>query len=142
MPQKQTNPIRTRLAVEDRLKFEQICRAEKTSEADLARRALLEFIDKYDQGVEESARDRLADTLEKLIEQQKKDTERECKMLARVMMDVGIVNQVLYKRAPKDDRDALWSESQQAAAQRLRHKRKGGDPEATEISTGALSSEA
>ncbi|MBA4027138.1 MAG: hypothetical protein C0473_02750 [Cyanobacteria bacterium DS3.002] len=142
MPQKQTNPIRTRLAVEDRLKFEQICRAENVSETDLARRALLEFIDKYDQGVEAGARDRLAEVLLAMNDSHKKDTERLAKMLARVMMDVGIVNQVFYKRASKEDRDALWSEAQQAAAQRLRHKRKGGDPEAAEISTDALSREA
>lgn len=57
----------------------------------------------------------------------RKDTERLAKMSARVMMDVGIINQVFYKRAAKEERVALWTEAQQSAAERLKHKRKGGD---------------
>ena len=140
MPAKQTNPIRTRLSVADRLKFEQICRAEGASETDLARRALLEFIDRYDQEPEQKTRDKLAEVLEAMEYNRRKDTERMAKMSARVMMDVGIINQVFYKRAAKEERVALWTEAQQSAAERLKHKRKGGDPEATELVSDALSS--
>jgi hypothetical protein len=140
MPKKQTDPIRTRLAVEDRYKFEQICRAEGKTETELARRAILQFIDSYDKKADDNARDRLADVLEAMQAAQKKDTERLAKLAARTLIDVGTIQQVFYKRASEKDRDDLWDEARRRALERLRKKRKGGDPEATEIVQDAISS--
>jgi hypothetical protein len=47
---------------------------------------------------------------------------------------------VFYKRASDKDRDDLWDEGRRNALERLRKKRKGGDPEATEIMEDAISS--
>ena len=113
------------------------------------RKAVLIYLDNYEQKAEAAKRDRLAEAIEGMSEairllaaDQKKGTERLAKMTARVMMDIGIVNQVFYKRAAEDERDELWASARQSAADRLRHKRKGGGPEATEIMENALSSEA
>lgn len=130
---KQTDPIRTRLAVEDRVRFEQICRAEGVTETELARRALLAFIDAYDKGAQASARDRLAEVLAASEEARRKDTDRLAKMMARLTIDVGIINQVFYKRAAKEDREKLWESARTASIARLTHKRKGGDEEATDV---------
>lgn len=133
MTKKQTDPIRTRLAVEDRYKFEQICRAEGKTETEVARKALLQFIDSYDKKAEDSSRDRLAEILEEMQKERKKDTDRLAKLAVRTMIDVGTIQQVFYKRASEKDRDDLWDEARRNALERLRKKRKGGDPEATEI---------
>jgi hypothetical protein len=140
MPKKQTDPIRTRLAVEDRYKFEQICRAEGKTETELARRAILQFIDSYDKKAEDNARDRLADVLEAMQSAQRKDTERLAKLMARTLIDIGTVQQVFFERASKEDRGELWKVARQRAVERLKKKRKDGDPEATEIVANAVSS--
>jgi len=128
------------LAAEDRYKFEQICRAEGKTETEIARKAILQFIDSYDKKADDSARDRLADILEGMQLERKKDTERLAKLAARILIDVGTIQQVFYKRASEKDRDDLWDEARRNALERLRKKRKGGDPEATEIVNDAVSS--
>lgn len=140
-PPKRTPLLNTRLSASDNIKLEIVCKQEGITKTELLRKAVLQYLDRQDQGVEESARDRLAVVLEKMAKQQKGDTERLAKMIARTMMDIGIVNQVFYKRAAPDERNELWSAARQAAADRLKQKRKGGDPEAAEI-INALSSEA
>ena len=145
----QTPQLNTRLAAEDLVKLEAVCRAEGKTKTEILRKAVLIYLDNYEQKAEAAKRDRLAEAIEgmseairHLADDQKKGTERLAKMTARVMMDIGIVNQVFYKRAAEDERDELWASARQSAAERLKHKRKGGDPEATEIMENALSSEA
>ena len=119
MTKKQTDPIRTRLAVEDRYKFEQMCRAEGKTETEVARKALLQFIDSYDKKAEDSSRDRLAEILEEMQKERKKDTDRLAKLAVRTMIDVGTIQQVFYKRASEKDRDDLWDEARRNALERL-----------------------
>jgi len=130
MRAKQTDPIRTRLSTGDRQRFEQICQKEGKTEAEIARAALLKYLDAYDQGEKDQERDRLADVLEKLFEEQRSGGEHLTNMVMRVMVDVGLINQVFYKRAAEDERDSLWKAAKASSVERLRHKRKGGDPEA------------
>jgi len=146
---RQTPQLNTRLAAEDLAKLETVCRVEGKTKTEILRKAVLKYLDGYEQKAEEAKRDRLAEAIESMAEairllgaEQKKGTERLAKMTARAMMDIGIVNQVFYKRAAEDERDELWAAARQSAADRLKHKRKGGDPEATEIMENALSSEA
>ena len=61
--QKQTPLIATRLATADLLRFEQICRLEGKTRSDIARKALLEFLDRYEHGAEGQVKDRLAERL-------------------------------------------------------------------------------
>lgn len=141
-PPIRTPLLNTRLGAADYVKLEQVCRAEGKTKTEILRLAVLEYLDRYDQGVEDATRDRLAETLVAMEGQRRKDTERLAKLMARTLMDVGTLHQVLFRRAAKEERDELWEAARQSAAERLRHKRKGGDPEATEIMKDALSSEA
>ena len=138
--QRRTPTIGIKLAAADYIRFSEFCRLEGKNRSDLARKAIREYMDRQEIAVQDEAKDRLAEALEALAAGQRKDTERLAKMIARVMMDIGIVNQVFYKRAAVEERDKLWGAARQAAAERLTHKRKGGDPEAAEI-MNALSSE-
>ncbi len=140
-PPTRTPLLNTRLSAADYVKLEQVCRLEGKTKTELLREALLEYLDRYDQGVETASRDRLAETLVAIEASRRKDTERLAKLMARTLMDVGILNQVLFRRAASDERDKLWEAARQAAADRLKRKRKGGDPEATEIMQNALGSE-
>ena len=71
---------------------------------------------------------------------QRKDTERLAKLMARTLIDIGTVQQVFFERASKEDRGELWKVARQRAVERLKKKRKDGDPEATEIVANAVSS--
>lgn len=134
MPRKKQTPlIATRIGAADYLRLEQICRAEGKTRTDILRRALLEFLDRYDQWSEEAGRDRLAEVLEKMEGQRRKDIERLAKLMVRTLMDVGTLHQVFYKRAPAEDRKQIWESAEASAAERLKRRRKGGDVQVTEI---------
>lgn len=139
-PPLRTPQLNTRLAAEEYLKLETVCRMEEKTKTEILRKALLLYLDGYEKRAEDQARDRLAAAVEAMQAGHKKDTERIAKMVARVMMDVGTVQQVFFDRASKEDRNELWKVARQRAAERLRHKRKDGDPEATELMKDALSS--
>lgn len=149
MPEKQTNPVRTRLTVDDRLKFENICRAEGLTEAELARRAIVEMLDRYDQQADAAKRDRLAEAMEAMTraiealgDSQKRSTERLAKIGSRALIDVGTIYQVLYARTADDSRERLWTEAKKAAVRLNTKRRHEGDDEATEVMKHALSGEA
>lgn len=139
-PAKRTPSIEIKLSSADYMRFSELCRAEGKNRTEVARAAIREYMTQKASGRESEERDRLAQVLEAMQAGRKKDTERLAKMLARVMMDIGIVNQVFYKRAAKEERDALWGSARQSAIERLKHKKKDGDPEATELMEDALSS--
>lgn len=138
---KQTPLITTRLAAADHLRFDQICRLEGKTRTDIARRALLEFLERYDQEAEDERQDKLTKALEAMEQQRRKDVERLAKLIVRATIDVGIINQVLWQRASEDSRDSLWSTARTYTLERLKVKRQGGDAEATEIARSAISSE-
>lgn len=137
-PPLRTPQLNTRLAAEEYLKLETVCRMEGKTKTEILRKALLKYLDGYEQRAEDQARDRLAEAVEAMQVGHKKDTERLAKMIARVMMDIGTVQQVFYERASKEDRAKLWETAKTKAAERLHFKRKDGDPEATEIMKHAL----
>lgn len=144
---RQTPQLNTRLSTEDLVKLETICRMEGKTKTEILRKAVLNYIDGYDQKAEEAKQDRLVEAMESmtkairtLSEGQNKSTERLAKLAARTLIDVGTLQQVFYRRASEKDRDDLWDEARRGALERLRKKRKGGDPEATEIVQDAVSS--
>ncbi len=139
--------MNTRLAAEDLIKLEIVCRAEGKTKTEILRKAVLMYLDGYEQKAEAAKRDRLAEAIEGLktamevvAERQTKNTERLAKLSARTLIDLGTVQQVFFERASKEDRGELWKVARQRAVERLRKKRKDGDPEATEIMNDALGS--
>jgi len=132
-PSSRTPLLNTRLSAGDYVKLEKVCRLEGKSKTEVLRKAVLKYLDSYDQDAETAPRDRLAETLQAMDVQRKKDIERLAKLIVRATLDIGIVNQVFYKRAAKDDRDKLWDAARTAALERLRFKRKDGDDEVTGV---------
>jgi hypothetical protein len=139
-----TPQLNTRLAAEDLIKLENVCRAEGKTKTEILRKAVLMYIDGYEQKEEAAKRDRLAEAIEGLkaamevvAERQTQNTERLAKLSARTLIDIGTVQQVFFERASKEDRMELWAVARKRAVERLQKKRKDGDPEATEIMQGS-----
>jgi hypothetical protein len=148
-PPRLTPQLNTRLTSEDLVKLEAVCRSEGKTKTEILRKAVLLYLDGYEQKAEEAKRDRLAEVLEgtkkaieALSESQRKSTERLAKLSSRTLIDIGTVQQVFFERASKEDRMELWTVARQRAVERLHKKRKDGDPEATELMKDALSGEA
>jgi hypothetical protein len=139
-PAKRTPTIEIKLSAGDYIKFSELCRLEGKTRTDMARAAILRYLDQSAQEQADEARDRLATILEAMHVERKKDTERLAKLASRTLIDLGTLQQVFYKRASEKDRDDIWDEARKNALERLRKKRKGGDPEATELMKDALSS--
>ncbi len=147
MRQKQTDPIRTRLTVDDRLKFEQICQAEGLTEAELARKAVRELLERKESGVRTEIRDQLAeevkqlqDVVKAMLLQQKKTENRMAALMARNNIDIGIVYQLLWFRADRETRDKMFQEARTHAVKRASKKLKEGDHEVKDLMKDALSS--
>lgn len=140
-PAKRTPTIEIKLAAGDYIRFSELCRMEGKNRTDVARAAILRYMDKSGQDQEHEVKDRLAAVLEAMQKDRKKDTERLAKLASRALIDIGTVQQVFFERASKEDRLELWAVARQRAVERLRKKRKGGDPEATEIMEDALREE-
>jgi len=139
-PAKRTPSIEIKLSAGDYIKFSELCRLEKKNRTEVARAAILRYIDKNAQEQADEARDRLAAILEEMHLDRKKDTERIVKLVVRTLIDIGTVQQVFFERASKEDRADLWTKARKQALERLQKKRKDGDPEATEIMKDAVSS--
>jgi hypothetical protein len=139
---KRTPTIEIKLSAADYIRFSELCRMEGKTRTDVARAAIRSYIDRSAEEVKDEERDKVVEALGLLHGGQKKDTERLAKMIARLMMDLGTLQQVFYERADKEIRQELWAVARKRAAERLAHKRKDGDPEATEIMKNALSGEA
>lgn len=140
-----TPQLNTRLAAEDLIKLENVCRAEGKTKTEILRKAVLQYLDNYEQKAEAAKRERLAEAIEGLkaamdvlAERQTKNTERLAKLSARTLIDIGTVQQVFFERASKEDRMKLWEVARTRAVERLKKKRQGGDPEATEIMSELL----
>lgn len=64
----QTPQLNTRLAVEDLVKLEAVCRAEGKTKTEILRKAVLIYLDNYEQKAEAAKRDRLAEAIEGMSE--------------------------------------------------------------------------
>lgn len=139
---KRTPTIEIKLSAADYIRFSEFCRMEGKTRTDLARAAILSYMDRGQNEAQNEVKDRLAAVLEAMLLERKKETERLAKLAARTLIDIGTVQQVFFERASKEDRMELWTVARKRAVERLNAKRKDGDPEATEIMKHALSGEA
>lgn len=131
---KRTPLFQIRLSRKDLDEFEVLCRLENKNRSQMARALILEAMKHRKHEVSQEAETVLDKRLKKM-------EDRLAKLMARTLIDVGMLNQVFYKRADKASRDELWEDARKAALVRLQHKRKGGDEDATEIAAIALNRE-
>lgn len=113
---KQLPLIRTRLRSEDLARLDQICRAEAKTQAEIARRALLFYLDSYD-------KKQLDDRESKLEARLRKMEDRLAAMIMRPTIDVGVLYQAIYHNFGKDAPKAFGA-FYNHAVKRLQAKRK------------------
>lgn len=111
MEDKREYPIRTRLSTNDQARFNEMCKLEGKSQAELARRAIIEMLDRQEQGMAGEIKDKLAERLKKM-------EDRMAALLARNNLDIGIIYQVLWLRSDPEKRDKLWETARKYAATR------------------------
>jgi hypothetical protein len=127
MAEKKRAPIlTTRLSMNDHQRFLDTCKLEGKTQTQLVRQAILEMLDRQEQGVAAEIKDNLAERLKKM-------ENRMAALLARNNLEIGIVSQLLWFRADPEKRAALFEAARKSAAKRISNTLKGGDLEIKEL---------
>lgn len=108
--------IRTRLRTEDLKRFDQICRIEGKTQAEIARRALLFYLDAYEREEVDSRESKLEARLRKM-------EDRLASMIMRTTIDVGVIYRAIYFNYGKEAEKA-FAAFYNLALERLQAKRK------------------
>jgi len=113
---KQLPEVRTRLRSEDLARLDRICRSENKTQAEVARRAILFYLDSY----ESQQLDRRESKLEARM---RKMEDRLAAMIMRPTIDVGVLYQAIYHNYGKEAEKA-FAAFYNHAVKRLQVKRK------------------
>ncbi len=118
--------VTTRLASSDQARLDEICKLEGKTQTEVVRRAIIEMLDRQEQGVAAEIKDALAERLERM-------EKRLASLLARNAIDVGTIYQVLWIRSDPEKREALWNTARKYSVQRASRKLEGADLEIKEL---------
>lgn len=119
---KTTQPplVTTRLAMADQARLTEICKLEGKTQTEIVRRAILEMLDRQEQGIAAEIKDNLAIRLKKM-------EDRIAALIARNNQDIGTVYQVLWMRSDPQQRDKFWATAKSYAAKRANRQLEGDD---------------
>ena len=118
--------VTTRLAMKDQARLNEICKLEGKTQTEVVRRAILEMLDRQEQGIAAEVKDSLAIRLKRM-------EDRLAGLIARNNLDIGTIYQVLWLRSDTDKRDKLWATAKTYAAKRASKKLEGEDLEIKEL---------
>ncbi|MBK9205539.1 MAG: hypothetical protein IPL73_24570 [Candidatus Obscuribacter sp.] len=107
-------------------RLDEICKLEGKTQTEVVRRAIIEMLDRQEQGVAAEIKDALAERLERM-------EKRLASLLARNAIDVGTIYQVLWIRSDPEKREALWNTARKYSVQRASRKLEGADLEIKEL---------
>ena len=110
----------------DHARFNEICKLEGKTQAALARQAILEMLNRQEQGMAAEIKDKLTERLKRM-------EDRLAALLARNNLDIGTVCQVLWLRADPEKREKLWEAARKHAARRSSKKLVDDDLEIKEL---------
>jgi len=114
--------IRTRLVASDYLRFENACRLEGKTMAEVAREGLCYYLDAREALVNNANEKGLA----KLIRSQ---TERLAGLLVRIATDLGMIIYLMYRHMVDSERDEVMRKAKDWSVKRLRYKLAGEEAE-------------
>ncbi len=115
---KQTPKIETRLSIESYRRFDELSRARGKTRTEVAREALLLFLDHEDKVREESRETLLEKRLRKM-------EERMASLQARIAIDVGVMYQLMYRNMDPKDRDDAMAWAYSTSVTRLKKRLEG-----------------
>jgi hypothetical protein len=112
---KRTTPIEVRLTSDDQDRFDRICRLEGKKRPEIARRAIVFYLDaleRQEEEVRESALERRLKRME----------DRLAALLARGNIDVGVIIQLIYRNMNPETRADVLKTAHKMSALRIRQK--------------------
>ena len=130
---KQPPLVTTRLSVNDSARLAEICKLEGKTQTEIVRRAIIEMLDRQEQGMAAEIKDHLAVRLKKM-------EDRMAGLMARMNMDIGTMYQIMWIRTDQDKREKLFAGAKSAAIKRANKKLEGEDLEQKEQIKNEISS--
>lgn len=125
--------VTTRLSMIDQARLEAMCKLEGKTQTEIVRRAVLEMLDRQEQGMAAEIKDNLAVRLKKM-------EDRMAALMARMNMDIGTMYQIMWIRTDQEKREKMWAAAKSAAAKRASKKLEGEDLERKEQIRDEISS--
>lgn len=115
MPPRRTPTIATKLVASDHVKFEQLCRMEGKTKTEIARKAILEYMERQEKGIADERESKLEARLRKMEDR-----------LAGILVKLGIgifkMDHLFWLRSDKEIRRDLFKECYVAGVRRMREK--------------------
>jgi len=115
MPPRRTPTIATKLVAGDHVKFEQLCRMEGKTKTEIARKAILEYMERKEKGVTDERESKVEARLRKMEDR-----------LAGILVKLGIgifkMDHLFWMRTDKEVRRELFKECYVAGVRRMREK--------------------
>ena len=112
---KQTSPIEVRLVPDDLAKFDQICRVSNRKRPQVAREAILWYMEQQDKIIQDSRESKLEARIRKM-------ENRMAALISRGNIDTGVLLEIIYSNMPVEDKEAVLKKCHKRAAMRLKGK--------------------
>ena len=112
---KQTSPIEVRLRPDDLAAFDQLCRVSNLKRPEVAREAILWYMEQQAKKVQDVRESKLELRIRKL-------ENRMAALISRGNIDTGVILEIISANMPVADRDAVLKRSHKRAAMRLKRK--------------------
>jgi hypothetical protein len=123
---KQTPKIETRLSIESYRRFDELSRARGKTRTEVAREALLLFLDHEDKLREDSRESVLEKRMRKM-------EDRMASLMVRTAIDVGMVFNLMYRNMDPENRADAIAWAYNGAVERLKKKLEGQAAELKDI---------
>lgn len=112
---KQTSPIEVRLTPDDLAAFDKICRVSNRKRPQVAREAILWYMEQQDKIVQDSRESKLEARMRKM-------ENRMAALISRGNIDTGVILEIIYSNMPVEDKEAVLKKCHKRAAMRLKGK--------------------
>jgi hypothetical protein len=112
---KQTSPIEVRLRPDDLAAFDQLCRVSNRKRPEVAREAILWYMEQQAKKVQDVRESKLELRIRKM-------ENRMAALISRGNIDTGVLLEIISANMPGADRDAVLKRSHKRAAMRLKRK--------------------
>ncbi len=112
---KRTSPIEVRLVPDDLKRFDVLCAGSGRNRAQVAREAILWYMDQQDKIIQDSRESKLEARIRKM-------ENRMAALISRGNIDTGVILEIIYSNMPVEDKEAVLKKCHKRAAMRLKGK--------------------
>jgi len=113
--QKRTTPIEIRLVPDDRKRFDQLCAGSGRTRTQIAREAIIWYMDQQDKIIQDSRESKLEARIRKM-------ENRMAALISRGNIDTGVLLEIIYANMPVEDKETVLKKCHKRAAMRLKGK--------------------